>query len=531
MLGIPYDLGGEVSAPYPLNQIPQSVAIVHKDGSTFGRDKVTRRALVSLYEKMAFEMSLANRIYSNETILNPPGTYKSNEADAQYFLFRLHEKEGRTYDPEFENFAYPRYSFADLVEGRIPEGTLKDKIVLVGTFQRETPSDFTLVSSFQDSVPVPKILIQANILDSILNQQGVREVPATVLAVLCFLLSLTVVIASFRIRPSKLISLTIVLLAGIALIALLLFQPIPFFGNLWLPLGAPFLSLTLSFYLMIPLRLYSEHRKRFALEKENQILLEVEELKTNFIQLVTHDLKTPVARIQGLTEQLRRSLGSQLRPEDRDLIEHMLSANHELNNFIGSLLELTKLDSQGLRVSLQSKDINPLLESVITKHRFNARSKNISIITDFEPLFPIRMDSELISKVVSNLIDNAIKYSPENTEVFITTRENGDRVAITIRDQGAGIPESEIPNLFSRFYRVKNDNTYRVKGTGLGLYLSKYFIEAHRGTIDVSSPPGLGTTFTISLPVDLQDKDVIQPGLRFQNPKTKPVGKKENVYA
>jgi signal transduction histidine kinase len=531
MLGIPYDLGGEVSAPYPLNQIPQSVAIIHKDGSTFGRDKVTRRALVSLYEKMVFEMSLANRIYSNETILNPPGTYKSSEAEAQYFLFRLHQKEGRTYDPEFENFAYPRYSFADLVEGKVPEGTLKDKIVLVGTFQREIPSDFTLISAFQDSVPVPKILIQANILDSILNQQGLSEVPASVLAVLCFLLSLTVVIASFRIRPSKLISLTIVLLAGIAMIALLLFQPIPLFGSLWLPLGAPFLSLTLSFYLMIPLRLYSEHRKRFALEKENQILHEVEELKTNFIQLVTHDLKTPVARIQGLTEQLRRSLGSQLRPEDRDLIEHMLNANHELNNFIGSLLELTKLDSQGLRVSLQSKDINPLLESVIQKHGFNARSKNISILTDFEPLFPIRMDSELISKVLSNLIDNAIKYSPENTEVFITTRESGNRIAITIRDEGPGIPESEIPNLFSRFYRVKNDNTYRVKGTGLGLYLSKYFIEAHQGSIELASPPGLGTTFTISLPVALEDQDVVQPGLQFQNSKTKPAGKKENVYA
>ncbi len=531
MLGIPYDMGGEVSAPYPLNQIPQSVAIIHKDGATFGRDKVTRRALVSLYEKMAFEMSLANRIYSNETILNPPGTYKSSEADAQYFLFRLHQKEGRIYDPEYENFAYPRYSFSDLVEGKIPDGTLKDKIVLVGTFQRETPSDFTLINSFQDSTPVPKILIQANILDSILNQQGLREIPAGILTVLCFLLSLVVVIASFRIRPSRLIGLTLVLLAGIALIALLLFQPIPFFGNHWLPLGAPFLSLTLSFYLMIPLRLYSEHRKRFALEKENQVLHEVEELKTNFIQLVTHDLKTPVARIQGLTEQLRRSLGNHLRSEDSDLIEHMLSANHELNNFIGSLLELTKLDSQGLRVSLQSKDVNPLLEAVISKHRFNAGSKKISIETDFEPLFPIRIDAELISKVLSNLIDNAIKYSPENTTVRISTRESGDRVTITIQDQGVGIPESEMPNLFSRFYRVKNDNTYRVKGTGLGLYLSRYFIEAHQGSIEVYSTEGHGTTFTISLPVNLKDQEVNQPGLRFQKPVTKPVGKKENLYA
>ncbi|MBU6154184.1 MAG: CHASE2 domain-containing protein [Bdellovibrionales bacterium] len=531
MLGIPYDMGGEVGAPYPLSQIPQSVAIIHKDGSTFGRDKVTRRALVSLYDKMAFEMALANRIYSNENILNPPGTYKSAEADAQYFLFRLHQNEGRIYDPEYENFAYPRYSFSDLVEGKIPDGTLKDKIILVGSFQRENPSDFTLLNSLHDPIPVPKVLIQANILDSILNQQGLQEVSATPLAILCFILSLVVVIASFRIRPSRLIGLTVVLLAGIALISLILFQPIPLMGSHWLPLGAPFLSLTLSFYLMIPLRLYSEHRKRFALEKENKILLEVEELKTNFIQLVTHDLKTPVARIQGLTEQLRRSLGENVRLEDRELIEHLLGANHELNNFIGSLLELTKLDSQGLRVSLQSRDINPLLESVISKLRFNAHSKRINISTDFEPLFPIRIDSELISKVLSNLIDNAIKYSPENTTVFITTRETGDRVTISIRDEGVGISETEIPNLFSRFHRVKNDNNYKVKGTGLGLYLSKYFIEAHQGTISVQSSPGQGTTFTLTLPVNLRDSEVIQPGLRFELSENGTAKKKENAHA
>ena len=531
MLGIPYDMGGELSPPYPLSQIPQSVAIIHKDGATFGRDKVTRRALVSLYDKMTFEMALANRVYSNESIQNPPGTYKSADAEAQYFFFRLHQSEGRVYDPEYENFAYPRYSFADLVEGKIPERTLKDKIVLVGSFQRETPSDFTLLNSLQNPVPIPKLLVQANILDSILNQQGLAEIPPTPLAILCFLLSVIVVIASFRIRPTRLIGLTIVLLAGMALISLLLFQPIPLLGNRWLPLGAPILSLTLSFYLMIPLRLYSEHRKRFALEKENRILHEVEELKTNFIQLVTHDLKTPVARIQGLTEQLRRSLGETLKLEDRDLIEHLLGANHELNNFIGSLLELTKLDSQGIRVSLQSRDINPLLESVVSKLRFNARAKKITIETDFEPLFPIRIDSELISKVLSNLIDNAIKYSPENTTVFLATRETGDRVTVTIRDEGPGIPESEIPNLFSRFYRIKNDQNYRVKGTGLGLYLSKYFIEAHQGTIEVQSKNGAGTTFTLTLPVNLQEKDLIQAGLRFKNPVTKFDQKKENTHA
>lgn len=520
MLATPYDLSGEVAAPYPLNQIPGAISIIHRDGVNFGKDKITRRALVSLYDKLSFEMALANRIFPNETIPNPPGTYKSTEADAQYFLFRFHQSEGAIYDAAFEGFPYPRYSFVDLIEGKIPPGTLKDKIVLIGTFQRDNPSDFTLISASSHVLPVPKILVQANILDSILNQQGISEVPQTALAILCFFLAFAIISASFKVRPTRLIASTLLLLASTSVSALLLFQPIPLLGGTWLPLAAPILSLTLSFYLMIPVRLYSEHRKRYALEKENRVLLEVEEMKTNFIQLVTHDLKTPVARIQGLTEQLKRTLAEKLDSRDRDLIQHLLSANDELNHFIGSLLELTKLDNQGLRVNLQSRDITVLLEQSIQKLRFAALSRNISIETDFEPLFPIRIDSELISKVLANLIDNALKYSPDQTTVRITARETNDSVTISIRDQGIGIPEEELTHLFSRFYRVKNDTTIQVKGTGLGLYLSRYFIEAHRGSISVQSNPGEGTEFTIQLPMDLKEKDLIQPGLTSRLPGT-----------
>lgn len=516
LLGIPFDTGGEVSAPYPLSQIPQSVALTHRDGISFGKDKVTRRALLSLYEKPSFEMALASRIYASETILNPPGTYRSTEADAQYFLFRLHQNEGLFFDPSYETFAYPRFSFVDLIEGKIPEGTLRDKIVLVGTFLRDSPSDFTLISSLAGSAPVPKLLVHANILDSILNHRGIAKVSQTVLASLCFLLSLIIIFASFKVRPTRLILLAILLLTGTFLLSLLAFQPLGLVGNTWIPLGAPLLSIAISFYLMIPLRLYSEHRKRYALEEEKSALLVVEEMKTNFIQLVTHDLKTPVARIQGLTEQLKRSLSDRMSPKDRELLDHMLSANHSLNHFIGSLLELTKLDNQGIRVQLQSKDINPLLDQVIQKHRFAAQAKQIELHASYEPLFPIRFDPDLISKVMSNLIDNAIKYSPEGTRVGISTSETDTHVEIRISDQGVGIPESEVQNLFRRFHRIKNDAAYSVKGTGLGLYLSRYFIEAHKGSISIESAPGKGTTFTVRLPVDLREQDLHSPLIQPQ---------------
>jgi len=514
MLGIPFDLNGEVTAPYPLNQIPQSVALVHRDGTIFGKDKVSRRALVSLYDRLAFEMALANKIYANETIHNPPGTYRAADTDAQYFLMRYHQNNGLIYDQNYETFSYPRYSFIDLIEGKIPEGVLKDKIVLVGSLLRENPNDYTLINSMSRFGLTPKILVQANILDSIMNHQGITEVATPFLATFCFFLSLLIIIASFKKRPSKLILYTVVLIIGTFALSVLLFQPIPIVGNLWLPLGAPLLSLALSFYLMIPLRLYSEHRKRYELEKQNKMLLEVEEMKTNFLQLVTHDLKTPIAKIQGLTESLKRSLAEKLNVKDLELMNHIISANEELNHFINSLLELTKLDNQGIRVTLQSKDINQLLEAIVIKHRFAAQAKQIQVITHFETLFPIKVDSELISKVLSNLIDNAIKYSPEKTSVTIETREVGSFVEICIQDEGIGIPENELPNLFSRFYRVKNDTTFKVKGTGLGLYLSKYFIESHRGTVDVESQVGHGTKFIIRLPLNLTEAEIIQPELK-----------------
>lgn len=516
MLGIPFDLNGEVTAPAPLNQIPQAVSIVHRDGTIFGKDKVTRRALVSLYDRLAFEMALTNKIYANETVANPPGTYKSADTDAQYFLIRYHQNNGVIYDSNYETFPYPRYSFTDLIEGKLPPGTLKDKIVLVGTFQRENPNDFTLINSMSQYSLTPKVLVHANILDSILNQQGITEISPSLLAIFCFILSLSIIIASFKIRPSRLISFTLFLIFATFAFSILVFQPIRIIGNYWLPLGSPLLSLTLSFYLMIPLRLYSEHRKRYELEKQNRLLIEVEEMKTNFLQLVTHDLKTPIAKIQGLTEALQRSLSTKLTPKDLELMSHIFLANEELNQFINSLLELTKLDNNGLRVNLQSKDINQSLETIVMKHRFAAQAKQIQVITNFEPMFPIKFDADLISKVLSNLIDNAIKYSPENTVVSIETKEVNNFVEITIQDQGIGISEEEQQNLFSRFYRVKNDTTQKVKGTGLGLYLSKYFIEAHQGDITVSSEPQKGTRFQIKLPISLNESELVQPGLRTQ---------------
>ncbi len=520
LLGIPFDQNGEVLPPQKLQALPHAVALIHKDGNTFGKDRVSRRALLNLFGRSAFELNLVSRAFTAQDYSLLPGRYHSREAEADYFYYRAHAKDKVVFNSSYDTFPYNRISALDLLRGKVDPALIKDKVVLVGTYEHENPNNQTLIPNGLQPLIIPNILVHANILDSILNQQGIRRIPVVYMWLLIFLSSWALIQASFSLRPTKLLSLVAISLLTWTLGASIAFMPIRGFGGLWIPLAAPLFSMVVSFYLLLPVRLYMEHRKRGQLEEQNRLLLEVEEMKTNFLQLITHDLKTPIAKVQGLAENLQRVLQPAHDSKENELIRHMLAASDELNHFVNSLLELSRLDTQGLRVQLQSKDINQVLEQVIEKHHYSAQAKSIVILTEFEPLFPIKVDTTLIAKVLSNLLDNAIKYSPENTSILIETKEVDTFVEISIRDQGIGIPDTEIKHLFQRFHRIKNSTTQRVKGTGLGLYLSKYFIEAHHGQIMVESAAGQGTKFTIRLPLDLSDS-VVNPGLKTELPTPK----------
>jgi len=505
ILGTPFDVNGEVIPPYPLSALPHAVSVIHKDGNVFGEDKITRRALLSLYGKPVFHRELAQRlgyVTSHEIIR---GQFSEPSVEADYFFFRYH---GPTMvgSPNNKDTRYSIYSWIDVAEGRVGAKELQNKIVLVGTMSRDDSSDFTFTPYSKKLLLNPKLVVHANILDSVMHNRGIIRAPMFLNAICTFLVTLFVIWSVFTYTPLYGVFNTLTLAVGFLVVGQTLFS----LRGLWIQEAQPLVGIFLSYYLAVPYRLIQEYKSRWDYQRKNEILLQVEEMKTNFLRLVTHDLKTPVARIQGLAEMVLRRASKKLDSDEKRSLEHITLSTEELNHFITSVLELTKIESNRVTLNLESKDINDLIESAVDRFETQAHTLHIELKTELEPLFPIRFDVSLISKVLHNLIDNAMKYSPKGSSVTIQTREIDDQVEISIIDQGIGISEEEQSHLFTRFFRAKNDTTTQVAGTGLGLYLTKYFVEAHQGSVRVSSVPGQGSTFKIYLPTELD----VRPGLK-----------------
>jgi signal transduction histidine kinase len=496
LLGTPFDVTGEILPPFPLSSLPHAVAVVHKDGNVFSEDKITRRALLTLYERPAFHLNMAQRLGYLQAGEMPNGSFYVPEVDGKYFFFRYHDSTVLHHDRPRE-LPYKRYSFADTLRNRIPPGSLKDKIVLVGTLSRDDSADFALTPYSKSAFSNPKIIVHANILDSVISKDGIVRAPASVNWLVTFLVTSIVLWWIMTSTPLYGVFATIALALSFIFISQIFFQV----QGIWIKESQPLVGIFVGYYLAVPYRLIREYKKRWDYQRKNELLTQVEELKTNFLSLVTHDLKTPVARIQGLSEVLLRTASERLQASDQMALKNIISSSDELNHFISSILELSKVESNHLHIRIESKDINHLIERSIDSFRTAARAQDIEILTNLEPLFPVRIDPSLISKVLNNLIDNSIKYSPPHSKIYIDSREENDWIVVSIRDQGIGMTQEEKGSLFTRFYRAKNDSTTTISGSGLGLYLTKYFIETHRGRVEVESEKGKGSTFKIYLPL------------------------------
>jgi signal transduction histidine kinase len=472
------------------NIIPMS-APKTSDRNIFAGDNVTRRLLLSYQGQTAVYSVVAKQF--NPAIAddrNVRGMFEYLESNQAYIDFR-------------PRGTYPRASFISALNGE-KQSDLHGKIVIVGRDTQSTEKDYLLTPFSRDVVAMSVLEMTGNIFDTlILNTSPIRS-PHWIDLIFTSLIAILTVYIVLAVKPTRGLVMLVSAISGFSVFSFLMF----WIEGIWISMASPFLAIFICYYFFIPYRLIIENRRSWEYFQKNRLLTQVEELKTNFLSMMSHDLKTPIARIQGMTDIVMRD-SNPLSPRQAEALSTLAKSSQELLEFVSSILNLGRIESKELKLHVKSRDPNSLLQEVIEKLDYMAKSKGIEVNTELEPLFSLKMDVDLIRQVFSNLIENAIKYSPVNSRILVTTEERGDHILIQVADQGAGIPEDELPHVFKKFYRSKDAKSSTIKGSGLGLYLAKYFVELHKGTISVDSRTGEGSTFTVELPTVLAAQDEI----------------------
>ena len=452
------------------------------DGKSFAKDGVSRRMMYQ-YQDQSMHQPIIAAFYTPEIQTKVRGSF--------YYLDSL-----QAYIDYHPKGSFPTYSFEDVVDGKVPKNAFENKVVIVGSDLEKDPDDYAMTPYSRVTTAMTKAELQANQIQTLIDNSAPIRAPKPINIIITILISLLTVYVTLSLKPAKGLVILGTALIGLALVSTIFFIV---FG-IWFDLAHPFLAIFLCYYFFIPYRLIRENRKSWEYYQKHKLLSEVEQLKTNFISMMSHDLKTPIARITGMTEVIYKD-PTQLSSHQREALDTIRHSSDDLLKFINAILQYGSIESQGVQLHKQSKDINALVSDVTKKHQFLANVKKIKIIQELEPMFPSSVDPELMKQVFSNLLENAIKYSPDDSTVWIRSREDGDDIIVEFQDQGMGIPQEDLPNIFMKFFRTHNAKTTTIKGSGLGLYLAQYFVELHKGKITVESSDK-GSKFTVTLPLD-----------------------------
>jgi signal transduction histidine kinase len=237
-----------------------------------------------------------------------------------------------------------------------------------------------------------------------------------------------------------------------------------------------------------------------AMEAQNERLKELDKLKTQFISNVGHELRTPITCVVGFAECLSYpDVDEERRVE---FASNILEQGNKLSNLINQILDLSEVTEQTLRVEPREADLNEIVKEVAESLRPDMKSKQIELELDLAASLPRSyIDPKRTKRVVRNLLDNAIKFSHARGKVRVSSRADGDTVALNVKDDGVGIPKEALDSIFDSFRQVDGSETRAHGGTGIGLSLVKKLIESQNGSVAVASAPGEGSEFTVRLPI------------------------------
>ncbi|MEI6947991.1 ATP-binding protein [Paraflavisolibacter sp. H34] len=244
--------------------------------------------------------------------------------------------------------------------------------------------------------------------------------------------------------------------------------------------GATFLL----FIIISAFFIYRSVRRHFRLQLQQQ----------NFMMAITHELKTPISVTRlSLETLLRHTLAEE---KKKKLLQSTLQETLRLDTLINNILVLSQLDAGGYQSEKEELDLSSLVGDTV--HQFQVRYADRQVVTRIEPGLELQGDAILLKLLVSNLLENANKYTPKQSPVWCTLSRTGDTIQLQVVDEGPGIAGEEKKKVFQKFYRIGSEQTRKTQGTGLGLYLCKKIAAYHRGDISVTDNLPQGSNFTVA---------------------------------
>jgi two-component system, OmpR family, phosphate regulon sensor histidine kinase PhoR len=230
----------------------------------------------------------------------------------------------------------------------------------------------------------------------------------------------------------------------------------------------------------------------------------LEQLRRDFVANVSHELKTPITSIRGFAETLLDGA-----MHDRETCQEFLQIIHEeslrLQRLIGDLLDLSRIESKQFHLKTEIVPVDTLIYSAQKMVRDQLKAKDQNLTIEIDELFEVEVDPDRFRQIILNLLTNAIHYTPAGGHITVVARRRKSDWQLIIGDSGIGIPESDLPRIFERFYRVDKARARNSGGTGLGLAIVKHLVEVHHGKIQVESKVGEGTSFSLTFPLSPSD--------------------------
>jgi PAS domain S-box-containing protein len=230
-------------------------------------------------------------------------------------------------------------------------------------------------------------------------------------------------------------------------------------------------------------------------------LREMENFRETILSMLGHELQTPLTIIKGYTNTLSRTDGKWDAETMRQGLQVIEEESDRLSEVMKKLLLASRLSAGAMKLEKEAVCLISVAQKVV--RRLANLTSNHRFLIDFVPDFPMVMvEPQLLEQVLTNLIENAVKYSPHGGKVTITGKQKENQIFVTVADQGIGIAAEDMEYLFKRFHRLDKGQSRKIQGTGLGLYICKSIVEAHGGTLEVKSEPGKGSEFSFTLPID-----------------------------